>query len=152
MTTLVESAVPLAEVAKRAGLSVAEVRAEAESLGLFVGLDWKHEEAVTAAEAFALVDGSARRNLEHENAFRAYQRALEQWQADRESARRAAFQEGWKAGVRGGLNNSPAMDMGHQASRDAVAAFERANPEPQFREPDSGRLQSWLRRVTVAAR
>src|SRR5215207_7361055 len=56
------------------------------------------------------------------------------WSSGRRSVRTLAgvLSECWNAGVRGGSNNSPAMDMGHQAGRDAVAAFEKANPEPRL--------------------
>ena len=128
------------------------MKAEAESLGLFVGLDWAHEPALSARDAYQLVDGSARRNLEHENAWHAHTVALERWQAEREAVRRQAFQEAWKSAVRRNYNNGPANDQGHAAAREAVAAFEKANPEPRFVEPDSGRLQSWINRVKAGVR
>src|SRR5215207_2922188 len=103
MTTFLEEpAVSVVEVARRAGQTAEEVETEAAALGFFVDLDWKHEEALTTKDAYALVDGSARRNLEHETAWRSHAEALEQWQKDREAARRSAFDEAWKRAVRAG--------------------------------------------------
>jgi hypothetical protein len=67
MTFIEEASVSLTDVAKRAGLTVDEVKAEAAALNMFVGEDWKHQEALSAKDAFVLLDGSARRNLEHQN-------------------------------------------------------------------------------------
>jgi hypothetical protein len=98
-----------------------------------------------------VVDGSARRNHDHEAAWREYQTALEAWQAERESVRSQAFDAEWKASVRAGLNNGPSTDRAHAAARTAVAEFEKSSREPVFSEPES-RVQSWLRRVTAGAR
>jgi hypothetical protein len=112
MTFIEEASVSLTDVAKRAGLTVDEVKAEAAALNMFVGEDWKHQEALSAKDAFVLLDGSARRNLDRENAWHAHTAALEQWQAERENVRRQAFDAAWKAPVRAGYNNGPATIRG----------------------------------------
>ena len=43
MTFIEEASTTVAEIAKRVGLTVDEVNAEAAGLGMFVGVDWKHE-------------------------------------------------------------------------------------------------------------
>jgi hypothetical protein len=138
----------VAEVARRANLTPDEVKAEAAVLGMFVGEGWDHQEALSTRDAYALVDGSGRRNLEHETAWRAHVEALERWQEERENVRRHAFDPEWKANVRRGFNNGPSSDAAHAAARETVAAYEKANPEPQFCEPES-RVQGWIRRVTA---
>src|SRR5829696_9631597 len=101
MTAFIEDpAVTVAEVAKRVGGTVDEVKAECTALGMFVGLDWGHREAVSCREAYVLVDGSARRNQDHESAFRAHMAALERWQQDRETVRRRVWQDASDDAVR----------------------------------------------------
>ena len=151
MTFIEEVAVPVVEIAKRAGLTVDEVKAEAAALNMFVGEDWKHQEALSARDAFVLLDGSARRNLDRETAWHAHNAAFEQWQAERENVRRAAFDAAWKANVKAGYNNGPATDKAHQAAREAMAEYEKANPEPVFAEPET-RIQGWIRKVKAGVR
>jgi hypothetical protein len=152
MTIFIEEpTVSVVDVAKRVGRTVDEVKAEAAALNMFVGLDWSHQEALATRDAYALVDGSARRDLEHQNAWHAWTVALQQWQDERETVRRQAFDEAWKASVRAGRNNSPSVDLGHAAAREAVAEYEKSHPEPMFAEPES-RLQGWLRKVKAGAR
>jgi hypothetical protein len=151
MTFIDETAVPLVDVAKRAGLTVDEVKAEAAALNMFVGEDWRHQEALAARDAFTLLDGSARNILDHENAWRAHTLALEQWQADRETARREAFDAAYRDAVSAGFGNTVGTDKGHQAGRVALAEFGKANPEPVFSEPES-RIQNWIRRVKAGTR
>src|SRR5829696_7294462 len=104
MTAFIEEpTVTVAEVAKRVGGTVDEVKAEAAALAMFIGLDWGHREAITCREAFVLVDGSARRNQDHEAAFRAHMAALDQWQQDREAVRRQAWQKAHDSEVRRGV-------------------------------------------------
>src|SRR5215203_5468572 len=151
MTVFMEgAAVSVADVAKRAGLTVEEVQAEAAALGLFVGLDWAHQSALSTQDAFVLLDGSGRRNLEHRDAWLAHTRALDDWQNERESVRRQAWQEAHDSEVRRGVASPVAADKGHAAAREAVARFEAATPEPVFAEPES-RVQGWLKRVKAAA-
>ena len=152
MTAFIEDpAVTVAEVAKRVGGTVDEVKAECAALGMFIGLDWGHREAISCREAYVLVDGSARRNQDHENAFRAHMAALDQWQQDRETVRREVWQQAHDSEVRRGVSSPVAADKGHAAAREAVARFEAATPEPVFAEPES-RVQGWLKRVKAGAR
>jgi hypothetical protein len=151
MTFIEEVAVPIVEVAKRANLTVDEVKAEAAQLGMFVGEDWRHQEALSARDAFSLVDGSARHNLDRENAWRAHNAACEQWQTERETVRREAYDEAWKANVAAGWNNPPAVSKAHESAREAVGAYEKSHPEPTWQEPES-RMQSLIRRVKAGVR
>src|SRR5829696_1201387 len=151
MTVFIEDSITLAEVAKRVGQTVETVKAEATALNMFIGLDWGHREAISCREAYVLVDGSARRNQDHENAFRAHMAALDQWQQDRETVRREVWQQAHDSEVRRGVSSPVAADKGHAAAREAVARFEAATPEPVFAEPES-RVQGWLKRVKAGAR
>ena len=152
MTTLIEGpAANVAEIAKRAGLTIDEVKVEAAALGLFVGLNWAHEAALATQDAFVLVDGSARRNLEHRAAWEAHSRALDAWQEARESVRRQAFNDAWEIALKASHGHPRATDAGHAAAREAVAEWDRANPEPVFAEPES-RVRSWLRRAKAGTR
>jgi hypothetical protein len=146
-----EPCVTITEVAKRTNLTVDEVKAECAALNMFIGVDWKHEEALSTRDAYVLVDGSARRNLEHQNAFQAHLAALQQWQTDHESVRREAWQTANDEALRSGVGAPVAAERGHTAAREAVAEFERANPEPVFAEPES-RIQGWLRKVKAGTR
>src|SRR5215218_6394497 len=101
MTAFIEEpTVTVAEVAKLVGRPVDEVKAEATALAMFIGLDWGHREAISCREAYVLVDGSARRNQDHDVAFRAHMAALDEWQQDRETVRRQAWQEAHDSEVR----------------------------------------------------
>src|SRR5215213_8369891 len=152
MTAFIEEpTVTVAEVAKLVGRPVDEVKAEATALNMFIGHDWAHREAISCREAYVLVDGSARRNQDHEAAFRAHMAALDQWQQDREAVRRQVWQEAHDSEVRRGVSSPVAADRGHAAARAAVADFERERPEPVFAEPES-RVQGWLKRVKAGAR
>jgi hypothetical protein len=152
MTFIEEVAVSLTDVAKRAGLTVDEVKAEAAALNMFVGEDWRHQEALSAKDAFMLLDGSARRNLERENAWHAHMAALEQWQAERENVRRAAFNAAWEANVKHGYGSSASTDKAHAAAREATAGFDKTHPEPVFAEPPESRLQRVIARVKAGTR
>src|SRR5829696_6359942 len=154
MTAFIEEpTVTVAEVAKLVGRPVDEVKAEATALAVFIGHDWGHREAISCREAYVLVDGSARRNQDHENLFRGYMASLDQWQQDRENVRRQAWQEAHDSEVRLGVGAPQAAQQGHEAARTAVADFERRNPEPVFAEPASdSRVQGWLKRVKAGTR
>jgi hypothetical protein len=151
VTFIEEVAVPVVEVAKRAGLTPDEVRAEAAALNMFIGEDWRHEPALSARDAFVLLDGSARRNRDHELAWRQHTIALEEWQAERERVRREAFDEAWQANVSAGWGNSPAVSKAHESAREAVAAYEVERPEPAFSEPET-RMAALIRRVKAGVR
>src|SRR5829696_4144048 len=152
MTAFIEEpTVTVAEVAKRVGGTVDEVKAEATALAVLIGVDWGHREAVSCREAFLLVDGWARKNRDHEDAFRAHMAALDRWQQERETVRRRVWQEASDDAVRRGFGAPVAADKGHAAAREAVADFERRTPEPVFAEPQS-RVQGWLKRVKAGAR
>ena len=154
MTAFIEEpTVTVAEVARLVGRPVGEVKAECAALSVFVGLDWAHREAISCREAYVLVDGSARRTQDHEAAFRTHMAALGRWQEDRETVRREAWQEAHDSEVRRGVSSPVAADAGHSAAREAVADFERRNPEPVFAEPQpDSRVPGWLRRVKGGTR
>jgi hypothetical protein len=151
MDMQVENGVTVAEVAKRLKVPAGQVEAEARALGCFVGANWAGQMAMSERDAAGLVSGKARRDAEHATAWRAHQDATEAWQRQREEVRRAAFDAGWKVALRAGQGNPRATDAGHAAAREAVANWERANPEPAFDEPES-RVKSWIRKATAGAR
>src|SRR5688500_11732164 len=117
MTVFIEEpCVTITEVAKRAKLTVDEVKAECAALNMFVGVDWKHEEALAARDAYVLVDGSARREQEHQNAFQAHIAALQQWQTGHENVRREAWQTANNEAMRAGVSAPVAAERSHKAA------------------------------------
>ena len=150
MTFIEGCAVSLTDIAKRTNATVAEVKAEAAALGMFIGVNWAHEPALSSGDAHALVSGAARRDHDHQAAHREWTVALQRWQTDRETVRREAYQQAFNDGRRTGVNSSRASDRGHAAAAVAVADFEAANPEPRFEQEPAAR--SWLSRLKVGAR
>ena len=70
-----------------------------------------------------------------------------------ERVRRQVSNDAWKAGVQAGHGNCPATDKAHEAAREAVADFERCNPEAvfKFNEPQS-RMQVLIKKVKAGTR
>jgi hypothetical protein len=136
MATFIEGCtVPVAELAKVLKVTVAEVEAEATALGLFVGSDWAGLPALSAVDAHALTSGAARRDRDHAAAQLEFSNALEDWRRRREEVRQKASREAFDDGLRRGVGNSKSSDAAHAAGREAVAKFDRANPEPAWRDP-----------------
>lgn len=140
----IESAVPLTELARVMKVPVTEVEAECRALSVFVGADWARRPAIEQRDAAKIVDGSERRQQEHDRAWRDHLAATEQWERDRNSAQQAAHDTAWRAagGPRGGQLASQA---GREAAAAAVQTYERQNPLPTFGGAATG--QSWLKRA-----
>ena len=75
MTTLIENAVTLADVAKALKNPVAQVESDCRELSLFVGSDWAGKPAVSTVDAHAYVSGAARRDHDHADAHRRWRAA-----------------------------------------------------------------------------
>ena len=76
---MTEAMVTMAEVATAMGRKPAEVEAEARALNLTIRPDWMNRPALSVAEARGLTTGEARRNLEHEAAWRQHQVDTKAW-------------------------------------------------------------------------
>jgi hypothetical protein len=146
MTTFFEEqpTVTVDEVAAHLGIKPADVEREALTLQLSVGEDWAGRLAMPVDDARALADGSAARAADNSEANWRYQTAVQQWQADREKIRRAAYVDAFNDARRRHYGNSIAVEAAQQSAAKAVARFEAANPEPTF-EQARPRL-SWLGR------
>ncbi len=132
MTTFIETGVPLADIAKTMKTTVARIEAEARDLDVFIGQDWAGRPAVSVAEAATLVSGTARRDRDHDTAWREHLARSEAWEAAREGLRAGAFQEAHDVALRKGRGAPAAASVGHEAAREAVRDFERRTPPPEF--------------------
>ncbi len=142
MTTLIENAVTLQDIAKIMKITVTKVEADAGELSLFVGPDWAGRPALSVIDAAALVSGDARRDRDHDVAWRSHLASSEGWETAREAARSGAFQAARDAALRAGRGAPSAASAGHAAAREAVGDFERRTPPPEFNgKPTSTR---WL--------
>jgi hypothetical protein len=121
------------------------LEAEIQQLGLFVGVDWSGRDAVSVTDAHALVTGSARRTLEHEQAWRRHQDAVEAWEAAREDARRTASDTAYNDALRRGVGNAAAQRPALEAASEAAERFEKTHRPPTFAGQESAR--SWFGRA-----
>ncbi len=147
MTTLIENAVPLADIAKTMKITVPKVQANAADLDMYVGVDWAGRPAVSVIDAAAYVSGSARRDRDHDAAWRAHLAATEAWEAAREAARRTAFEGAYQASERHGRGSAIAAAAGHDVAREAVRDFERSTPVPVFGDAAPSRLSKMKSRA-----
>ena len=127
---MTEAMVTVAEVATAMGRKPADVEAEARALNLTVRPDWMNRPALTVADARGLTTGEARRNLEHEAAWRQHQAATKKWVEGRSRAiAEAARKVRSTAGTRGqGHVSQAARDAALEAGRE----YEKRNPRPSF--------------------
>ncbi|MDP9459337.1 MAG: hypothetical protein M3Q22_03480 [Actinomycetota bacterium] len=88
--TLITDAVPLADVAKVAKTTAAQLEQECRALLIFVGVDWANRPAVSTTDAHNLVTGEARRRHDHETAWQQYQNDADTWARARDGAYRVA--------------------------------------------------------------
>ena len=143
--TLIENAVPLADLVQVTKLQPLEPEGEIHQLGMFVGVNWPGRDAVSVTDAHALVTGSARRTLEHDQAWRRHQDATEAWEAARENARRTAFAAAYNDALRRGVGNAVAQEPAQEAAREALERFERTHRPPTFE--GNATAQSWFGRA-----
>ncbi len=146
MTTLIEAAVTLADIAKTMKTTVARVETEAHELDVYVGVDWANRPAVSVTDAAGLVSGATRRAQDADRAWRAHLAATEAWEADRERLRAGAFQDAYDASERQGRGSAAAAAAGHESARVAVHDFERKTPPPRFVGQETS--PRWLTQAT----
>lgn len=140
---MIENAVPLADVAKVMRKPLAEVRAEAEALGMFVGgQDWACRPAVTQDEAHGLVTGSSRRETDQRAEWMEHLRQTEEWEARRDQVRRDTAQATRLDVLRRGVGEPAAQTAAHEAAAAAVERFERQNPAPTY--GGNATAKSWV--------
>ena len=85
MTAYIEGALSLKAVAAVTKRTIADVEAEALSLGMFLGADWAGRPAVAERDAQQLVTGEARRVREHDLAWRDFEDRSRAWEATRDA-------------------------------------------------------------------
>ena len=125
-----EATVTIRELAAALNRKPAEVEREAAELGMLVKPDWQGRPALTVDEAKGLASGEARRNLEHEAAWRQHQVATKAWVEGRSRAiAEAAKAVRAKAGTRGPGSVSQAA---RDAAVEAGVQWEKRNPRPAF--------------------
>lgn len=119
MSTLIENAVTLTEVAKATKISAAEIDFECKKLNVFVGVDWAERPAIATADAYGITTGLLRKEHEHATAWHAYREAAEQWTKARDEAYMAVTRVPGKT-----------KDDKIEAGRAAARQFEEENPPP----------------------
>jgi hypothetical protein len=136
--------VPLDEVAEKTKKTIIKVREECQELGLFIADDWAGRPAVSENDARALVDGSARRKHEHEQAEREHKVECEQWVVDRSAAvkrgaddaqereTRRALRRARIPGFGGPLSEAEIVATRHEGGKRAGEQYERTTPRPEF--------------------
>ncbi len=152
MTTLIENAVTLADIAKATKGTAAHVEADCHELSLFVGSNWSGAPALSTVDAHAYVSGSARRDAAHADAHTRWRAASEAWEADREAVRRTAYNDCFDTARRRGVGDPAAAHEAAQVASAAVVAFERKTPEPTFGDWAPSRLSQVKTRVKEVVR
>jgi len=140
MTTLIEAAVTLADVAKVTKSPVAQVEADCRELSLFIGADWAGRSALSVTDAAALVSGSARRGADHAAAHARWRADTEAWEAAREAERRRAFTDHFDAARRRGTGDPAAASAAAQAASAAIVDYEKSTPAPVFGDAETSRV------------
>jgi hypothetical protein len=123
--------VSLEEVASAMGRKPAEVEAEALQLGLSIRGDWRDRPALSVAEAKALVSGTRRRDLEHEQGWARHLAECKAWRAARDQAARDAARKIRDQAGRGVSADRVAAEA-QRAATDAAKHYERTVPRPRF--------------------
>jgi hypothetical protein len=139
MTTLIENAVTLADIAKTMKTTATRVEAEAHELDMFIGSNWAGAPALSVVDAHAYVSGDARRGHEHAAAHRHWRTADEAWQSEREQVRRRAYGERFDAARRRGVGDPQASSEAAGAASAAIIDYERKTPQPVFGVVESPR-------------
>jgi hypothetical protein len=148
----IESAVPLAEVAKVIRKSETKTADECRELGLLIGEDWAGRHAVAVVDAHALASGQARASRTRDAAWRAHQNATEKWEQDRQHAYETAAAAAHISATRRGRGGPAVHTEATEAGVDAVRKFEKKNRMPTFQ--GTATTWSWFDddREKVAAR
>jgi hypothetical protein len=128
---MTEAIVSLDEIATATGRRVPDIESEAPQWGLSIREDWRDRPALSVAEAKALVSGTHRRDLEHEQGWARHLAECKDWRAGRDQAARDAARKVRDQAGRG----VPAGMVAAEAQRAATAAaqdYERTVPRPRF--------------------
>ena len=152
MTTLIENAVALADIARVMKTTTTRVEADARDLNLFVGPNWSGKPALSVTDAAALVSGDARRANDHSRAHARWRASIEDWESAREQARERAFGAAFDAARRRGTGDPIAAHTAAQAASVAIIEFERATPQPTFGVVETSRLSQMKSRVKEVVR
>jgi len=147
MTTFIENAATLADIAKATKGTVAQVEADAGELSLFIGCDWAGKPALSVIDAARMVSGDARRDAEHAEAHRRWRADSEDWELQREQVRQQAFNDHFDAVRRRGVGDPQAAHGAAQAGSAAIVAYEKVTPAPTFGDAETSRL-STTRKMT----
>lgn len=136
--------IPLDEIAQVSGRKPDRVRAECAALGFVIAQDWARRPAIGVDDAAALIDGSAWRVREHDDAWSAHLQACAEWEGARSAAVRQAADDaeskaarrasrlGRLPGVGGPLSPAEVIATRQEAGNHAGDQFERRNPRPDF--------------------
>ena len=131
MPTLIDGpAVALADLAKVTKRSVADLERECAELVVYVGVDWANRPAITAHEAHRIVTGKARRESDHDTAWRKYALDAEEWNKRRDEAVRVAAGIASRTATLAFEGPGDAQRKGAEAGREAGRKFEAENPPP----------------------
>lgn len=131
-TTHIEGAVTLADIAQRTRTKVATVEQEALDLGMFVGVRWDGEPAVSEVDARSLVTGQGRRTADHAIAERRHDDECRAWEAARDAHTAQASQAAYVAATARGHGAPGAASEASAAAVDAGRDFEASTPPPTF--------------------
>lgn len=143
MSTFIENAVSVEEVARVTRTTVAKIEEEAAALSLFVGRDWGGRAALSEWDAYQLASGIARQQQESDRRWLQHREATAKWEADRRGEFLQAHAEAFR--LAGGAMAGRASDLAAQKAGDAaVAQWERRNPAPTWQ---GERTASWWRRA-----
>jgi len=137
--------VSLVEIAIVLNTSAAEIEREARELGMRVESDWKGDPCLTAADAKAIVDGSARRQHDHEVRLADLRKRDQDWQRRQRAAateavekvraqQQATHLDPNQVALNPLLVASRARSQQAAARTQAVTDFEKAEPRPRFGE------------------
>lgn len=130
-------AVPLSDLAEALRSTPELVRAEAEALGVLIGHNWQGRISVPARDAYTLLSGQARRDLQASGENRRLNELATQWVAERLRVTSAAFTRvhaiptGDEAEFVGGssVQDTPQRrERAQRAAEAAGAAFEAKCP------------------------
>ena len=147
--SLIENAVPLAELAKACRTTVPRLEAEAAELSVYVGESWSGELAVSTADAHALRTGAARRQQREDARWAAHRAEAEAWTAERERVVEQAGQDAYRAATHRGEPNPKAAEVAQAVAVQFGRKYEAEHPVPllegqpgaasrRFADPETG--------------
>ena len=147
MTTFIEAAVTLVDIAKTMKTTVARVEADCRDLNLHVGQDWSGKPAISVRDAASLVSGDARRGHDHAAAHGHWRAAVEAWELQREQVRQQAFTDHFDAARRRGVGDPQASSEAAQVASLAILDYEKSRPQPVFADTETPRLSKRVKEL-----